>query len=1021
MEYVHSQLLEGKVTLFLGAGASYNCCNLEGTRVGFSGSDLIELISNKFLGGTKEAFTLDALATLAIRKVGRKSFDLFLKNLVENFESTEEHYLITKYKWKSIYTTNYDQVIENTYHDIRKESDYRVEKVLSDDDPINSFIIEPNVIPLLKLHGCISRINDKSLPLVISRASYRHVLENRSALFQMLMEDLSSNVVIFYGYGLDDLNIIGLIEDLDRNGSNRPRHIWLDPYMSDLKKEYWSSNNMDCRQQTLTQFLEEIPNEDQLLKSVARADSIISHIIPSHERPSPELELYLNEQLNYIRQTNSHENYNNTLFYMGSSNGFDWLFNDLDFERTVFSEINELIYIDSEITSNKFNFYLINGYAGSGKTVLLKRLAWQGIIVHNKPCFYLVEGGHLDIDMVIELIDLVQEPLYLFLENVLGMQSDIEKIYDYCTKKEFTIYIIGEARTNEWNNDSNRLDRIVEHYFDLRDLDNKEISKLIENLNNTSTSGNYNIMSDHDKFNFIKRNNNKQLLVTLLELTHNGKEFSDIINDEYKGIYDRVAKELYLNICTLHQYGVEVRAGMVNRLSGIDFNKFKDDFLLPLELLIVSFYSHRVNDYVYTTRHQNIAGQVYLQAFMSETEKAQHLIKIVRFLNIAYREDKYALERILRGKALSEQFNNKELVYQIYGIAFDAGINKSFILHQKAVFEMNHNVPNLNLALEHIDNIDNEDSFYETKIVNHTKANLYRKLALVSRDIEEKKRLWSLGIKLLNKNLAGRNINSKNHDTKGRILLDEIRCLSSLDNTTVDVINDFESNLNDGYKKFPYDESLTTLEYDFSKTLDDVPTAIGKLEQVLLKNNDSKFVLQRYAKFYIEREQTQVARDSILKYLKNYPSDKDINYLMAYSYIKENEKDNIEIIVNYLKKSYSPNDSFYMRRFEHAKLEYLYGDEKTAKKLFDDLKDSSVPSKIKNKFREGGRNVYSATVVTINGTYGFVNCTSFSENMYMSMSCTNEEVWELLSRRDRVNVTLCFTFKGPRIDKLTLR
>lgn len=1021
MKYVHSQILEGNVVLFLGAGASYNCRNLEGERIGFSGSDLQKLIGDKFLDGKYEGYQLDFLATLAVRKVGRNVFDSYLRDIIKDFEPTEEHILLTKYKWKRIYTTNYDEVIENVYYEERKNNNYKLEKITSDSDPISNIITDSNNVPLIKLHGCISRISDKNLPLVISRASYRHVLENRSALFQLLKEDLSNSLIVFYGYGLEDLNIIGLLDDLEREGIEKPRHIWLDPYMDDMKQDFWSSNNLDCQKKNLTEFLKEIPDKDKILKSLSRNDSIISHLIPSHNRPSAELESYIKEQLIYITKSNNHDSYNQDLFYRGSSNGFDWVFNNLDFERTVLSEIVKLIYIESDIASNKFNFFLVNGYAGSGKTVLLKRLAWIGINKFNKPCFYLNEGGQLDIDIVIELIDLINEPIYLFLENILSVQYDIEKIRNYCKKNDCEIYIIGEARTNEWNNDANQLDPMVDEYFDLRDLDNKEIKLLIEKLDSIHIGGTYKLMSNKEKFDFIKKNNNKQLLVTLLEVTNDGKEFSEIIKNEFESIYDRIAKELYLNICTLHQYGVQVRAGMVNRLSGIGFTKFKDEFLEPLELLIVSFYSHKVNDYVYITRHQNIAEQVYLQAFMSEAEKAQHLIKIVRYLNVAYKNDRYALEKILRGKNLSSQFNDKHLVYQLYKIAFDVGINSSFILHQKAIFEMTHNIANLNLALSHLNEIDMDDTYYEMKIVNHTRANLYRKLALLDDDLEKKNKYWGLGLKLLNSNLRGVNYNSRNHDTKGRILLDEIKYLSSIGELVVDVVNEFEANINDGFKKFPYDESLTTLEYDFSRLLDDMPITISKLEYALSKNSDSMFILQRYAKYYIEKGEFQIARNALEKYLKNHPNDKEINYLMAFSFIKEDKKENIKTITNYLKRSYSPNDSFYMKKFEHAKLEYLFGNQKTAKKLFDELASSNLPPKVKNQIRLNGNKLYDAIVVTISEKFGFISCNEFEENIYMSKDSAAEEDWSLLSRRDRVQITLSFTFRGPRVYSLSLR
>ena len=185
MEYTERQILEGKAVLFLGAGASYNCTNQKNERIGFTGGELLQKINEEFLGNTSDPLTLDFASTMAIQISGRENFDQFIKNLVCDFEPTMEHKLITDFKWKAIFTTNYDEAIETAFKE-NKSSLQRVEKIISDNDSLQKVIVNPEKLPLIKIHGCITRANDSRVPLVIASSDYRRHLENRSSLYQYL-------------------------------------------------------------------------------------------------------------------------------------------------------------------------------------------------------------------------------------------------------------------------------------------------------------------------------------------------------------------------------------------------------------------------------------------------------------------------------------------------------------------------------------------------------------------------------------------------------------------------------------------------------------------------------------------------------------------------------------------------------------------------------------------------------------------------------------------------------------------
>ena len=162
-------------------------------------------------------------------------------------------------------------------------------------------------------------------------------------------------------------------------------------------------------------------------------------------------------------------------------------------------------------------------------------------------------------------------------------------------------------------------------------------------------------------------------------------------------------------------------------------------------------------------------------------------------------------------------------------------------------------------------------------------------------------------------------------------------------------------------------------------------------------------------------------------FLRNHINNKEINFLMAESYIHEDERKNFNLIIKYLKNSYSSNDNSYYEKFTHARFEYVYGSEARAYSIFQELTKARLPAKMKNK--EMGlildsfnkEKVFDACIVTINPDYGFIKCYEYQENIYVHKSSISDyESWELLSPNDCVKISIIFTFRGPRVKKLSI-
>lgn len=78
------------------------------------------------------------------------------------------------------------------------------------------------------------------------------------------------------------------------------------------------------------------------------------------------------------------------------------------------------------------------------------------------------------------------------------------EIKNFSIKDCSKILIVGAARTNEWNNSENILDKLNPNFFSLRDLNDFEVKNLVNKLKEFKAEGSLKELSDIDKYKFIK-------------------------------------------------------------------------------------------------------------------------------------------------------------------------------------------------------------------------------------------------------------------------------------------------------------------------------------------------------------------------------------------------------------------------------------------------------------------------------------------------------------------------------------
>ena len=1031
-DWLIEKIQNGEAILFLGAGATIGAASTKGEKA-VNGDELRDLISAKFLGGKKKDWPLSRVADYAKSQSSLMEVQSFIKELFEPLLPADFHELIPLFRWHAIFTTNYDLVLERAYENQKKRLQTLC-PVISNDDEFSKKISDPLLLPYLKLHGCLTRINDKNLPLILASEEYAKYTKNRKRLFAHLKEWGIEHPIIFCGYEIEDPNIQHILFDLNDLGISRPKYALIKPSIDRLDRDVWMGRRFEVIKLTLETFLIELnkvisPNNRALSVLMDRDEISISKWISTKLSPSGELIHYLKTELNHIYKGMPIEGVKPKDFYQGLSDKWGVYDQELDVRRRIADDLL-LECVLNEQKQKKPTCYLLKGHAGSGKNVTLKRTAFDSANEYDYLVFYLNEGGLIRPDIIRELFNLVNNRMVIFIDNILDHLPDFIDALKYFNKNSIPISFIFGARTNEWNVYGRDLAPLLNQEFELRDLSEPEIINLLGKLERYNCLGHLSNLTMEERKALFKFDSERQLLVALHEAT-TGKSFEELVYDEYKNIIPQEAQVLYLDICTLHRLAVPVRAGLISRISGITFDRFTQDFLMPLEHVVRVYKDAISRDLAYRSRHPLIATFVFEQVLKTPPERQEQIIRLLRYINVDFKWDNSAFTHLIKGRELANLFSDRKLIDQIYEVAKETGANIEHINHQQAIFELNHPGGSTTRALNLIRDIE-EDKDYLSQPILHTKSLIYRKMANNTNNQLEKKHFRKNAKELLSK-LNKKSQESYPYTGMARILIDEIKD-KSLEyklsgkiladeilgsRVITDLISQVEQVISDGLQKFPDDTFLLTLQADLARILHDDPSVLKALEMAFTKNPRSELIGLRLGRQYLRDNKTEVAINVLKKCLENNPGSKRLHLMIAKTYKIINEGDNKDSIAHHLKRSFTEGDTNYESQILFARHEYLYGSKEKASQTFDMLKLQRFPPDFRNRHRgvvksQDGINIeYSGYVKNLTDNYCFVSVSTLGQSIFIHYSQFNSSIWDKVVSNSRVSFNLAFTVRGP--------
>lgn len=1018
------QVREASAVLFLGAGATFGA-KVNGNQDPPDGPALRDRIAKRFLSKELHDQDLPWVAELASSAANLFEVQDFIAEQFQGIAPASFHRLLPTFVWRGIATTNFDRLVECVYDEVASPAQ-AVVPFLSNDDRVDQKLRDRSAVALLKLHGCVTRTHDSDLPLILGADQYASSRQNRDRLYKMFEEWAVENTVVFVGHRLQDPNLRSLLLDLIGLYPSRPRYYLVRPHVDQIEADFWATKGVTVLDGTFEDFLRKLDAEID-----ARTRALATHLTSHHpiERrwvsatpPSPSLRRLLDSGFELLDKSLRVVTGDPKDFYRGAGLGWFPIRENLDVGRRLTEQILEDVVLrPEEDRPSRVELYAVKAEAGAGKTVLLRRLAWDAAMRAGVIALYYSGAQPASLEPLRELAEGVGERLFLFVDDAGQNLAWIREILTFSRDRNLRVTVFTAERVNEWNVSCEDLESYLSDTFVLRYLSHSEIDALVALLEQHESLGPHlEPMARPDRVAEFEKRAGRQLLVALHEATL-GRPFERILVDEYEHLSPPEAKSLYLTVCTLNRLKVPVRAGLISRVHGIPFKEFQKRLFKPLEH-VVFVATLPWGDYGYRARHSEIAQIVFDQILADTTERFHEYSRVLRALNPIYSVDASAIRDMVRAKWVHSLFPNYDDARAIFDIAFEVLPRDAYLLQQRANYERIRPDGNLRLA-ETLLSEARELNPHDSSIV-HTLAEVIRAKAEAAREPLERAKLRAEAGAVL------RSISSQDSSdryamvTRLKLATDAVRDVLSdpeaADRPIDDALRSAEQSFEIARQRYPGDQYVLTAEAEFAALLRDHERSLEALQSAWKSNPRDPYIASRLSSLLVSRGEVDRARKCLEEALESNGGDKRLNF--QYAEVLRVAGSDAKTLAYYYRRSFSEWDENYNSQFWYARFAYESSNNEDvgeARKVFRHLRDVPMAHDERIEVRDviGGTGTpkeYTGTVTRVESTYGFITADGRGDSLFMHESDVSTGMWADLRSGVRVAFNIGFSLRGPK-------
>jgi len=724
------RIQSGRVVLFLGSGVGRAFRRPDDTTMP-TGAELAARLDSK-LGlnlGTTDLAKVAQIATL--RRGGKADIIAAVAEEIAGFEPQQDIIALTDLSWRAIFTTNYDSGILRAY-ELNPHAAQNPRAVVVASDTVS---VDPHLdVPVYFLHGCLGK---RGSDILITEDDYALFYNSRRMLFDLLRTRFADCTFLYIGYSNSDPNWGMVQAEVRKEFGNiqLPQAFRISPDTDVIEREILTGKGIETLEGTLTEFS----------KALTIAGIHACHaVLPAEaDIPSALRDIYKAQPGPVLRFLNSWEvcnaadfaqPSNTSLFLKGDQANWGLIDRKLAVERDLKPDIYEklLDYITSPTPTRPV--LLVLGAAGYGVSTLLMQLAHLMVkdgaatVLRLKPGAVLLEG-----DVLFAASELPLRPVFI-VDNATTWKRKIRSCTHLLGQQGLRSAFVLGARLNEWRT---ALGRLKPQEFLLEPLSDPEIESLLSLLEQQNELGALRDLDREAQIAQIKIRNEKDLLVTLREVTE-GRMFDSIIEDEYRRLGSDRARKLYSLVSGLYQERQMLRDMTAARVLNLNTDEL---FAAVAELEGIIF--HEVVDqnegiFAFRGRHR-VISKVIWNVCTEGTEREKLLLDTMRSLNLTYQSDRAAFDVLYQSDPIVDSIPSVEARIDFFESASYNDPRNAFVKQHFA--RMFYRERMYTLALGQIDQALNDD---DARSLHHTKGLILARMATAAESLEIGRRYLAL-------------------------------------------------------------------------------------------------------------------------------------------------------------------------------------------------------------------------------------------------------------------------------------
>ncbi|MCP5346116.1 MAG: SIR2 family protein [Gammaproteobacteria bacterium] len=547
-EQITRGIQEGRVILFLGAGASIGSRNSEQLDPPLA-ADLAKTIAEK-AGWTYSNEQLGTVYAAAKTVLGTE-LDRLLVNKYLHCKPSSEYLSIAKFPWTRIYTTNIDDALEKA---LEENSQQKV-NVKNRNDRIEDKDQLFSRVEYIYLNGSVKR---PDTGFVFSPEEYGKASASRPQWYEEVASDFLQCTFVFIGTSLDEPTLYHQIERYkERAGVSAPKSYVITPHATPIQiasLESYGLSHIAGSVNTFANWLDNnfIPIPSPLDIAKTRFPELAMLLDKTSSEDQAEKAELFKDVLSINRQNlsvRSRDSNTGTVrqFYKGFKP--TWI----DVMDGVPATLKQFASFESQILNAKNNGHkmiALIGPAGSGKSTMLKMTSLK-ISEQGKKVYSLSTAPDRIERVLYELEKANNDSFYVFIDRIDPIKNELRKVLDSLNKS----IIVSAESQNIWHNrlESKYKLQIVCTYS-INEIDEEDVVPLLDKLRTFGPWTRLGTMSDKARRREIFERSKRQLLIGLMEST-TGVGFEQIIQKDYESIASEADKFFFVLVCiaTMHR------------------------------------------------------------------------------------------------------------------------------------------------------------------------------------------------------------------------------------------------------------------------------------------------------------------------------------------------------------------------------------------------------------------------------------------------------------------------------------